>query len=70
MYRPKNWAELKAHIYHEAHPIARSYLTEKLIEGTADAILEALKEQGRYYPPIRKHLIDKQPGWVTFIPDD
>jgi len=73
-YRPYNWEKIKVGLFSDAILNQDDFL-DRLIEAGADAMLEALIAQGRYYrlhrtftPPGYKQSV-RAPGWVVFIPE-
>lgn len=69
MYRPPNWTKNVEPVL-ERIPLYHRLL----VDSGADAMLEGLKAEGRYYPlhrtfkpPGYKQPI-RAPGWVVFIP--
>ena len=83
MYRPENWGELVGELCRQRELLRDTVLglserDIKLIETSADAILEALKGQGiklaaEALPILLSEVsvqITKRSGWLVFIPEE
>lgn len=67
-WRPKNWLKLYRKFYRTGESSTR-----ETYEAGADAVLEALKVDGKHTdgkaPTLSINVRPEQQGWLVFIPD-